>query len=581
MATTGSRQRWRVRGILGAAQLSKEELTDLLLRHPLLQHPSGANMTGVRVVTLAPDVRYGNFQVATVRFDRLPTLLATLKPSDPATISLLLGNNLEDDITIDQRFDGITVLSAPPLQEHTVDILAVSGLGSHAFGSFVHKVSGHMWLSDSLPRDRKSARVMIYGYDSKLQDAASFAQMDDLGTTLLRSLLRLLASSSGGQRRLVLIGHSLGGLLIKEALNQMHDDAKLSRLLAFISGILFFGVPNNGMEIRSLTPIVGDQPNRALVESLSRINPNVLKSQRNKFEKVTEQLKALKMYCFYETEESPTAERDAAGQWKMGGPRECLVDPNSAIDCLPPRLRHGPYTFPVPRTHSDLVKFADHHDNQYQDVLDCLREVCPDQYLFDRLNGSRDHISPNHQKRYWRCLTLDAYEMYEKIYDCCKDDEGNVAYPCFIAQFNVATSSKPTLETIDKTWLRLFRDKPAATTIATSHYSKGFAMATLYMLHVEQYPPNDGGNIDVDKVIMKRREVLRAFGNWAECQCNSDCNVQWNFSNETGLHRGGAPQSCMLVKCVEADWKLGLFTRARKEHAVWEKTQNEWLKGRI
>jgi hypothetical protein len=118
-------------------------------------------------------------------------------------------------LAIDQHFNGITVLCAPPTGEHQIDVVAVSGLGSYPFGSFVHKGDGHMWLSNSLSRDMPTARVMIYGYESGLHGSNSFAHFGDLASSLQIAVCRLLRSE---KKHLVLIGHNLGGLLIKEAL---------------------------------------------------------------------------------------------------------------------------------------------------------------------------------------------------------------------------------------------------------------------------------------------------------------------------------------------------------------------------
>lgn len=100
------------------------------------------------------------------------------------------------------------------------------------------------------------------------------------------------------------------------------------------------------------------------------------------------------------------------------------------------------------------------------------------------------------------------------------------------------------------------------------------------MLHVEQHLPTSGENTDVANVT-ERRESLKAFGNWGECQCKSECGVMWNFSNHTGLYRDGDQRSCVLVKCVKANWKLGLFRSGRKEHAAWKKTEESWLASRM
>ena len=317
-------QAWRIRGV--PAGIDEEELEEVLHQHPALQPPHANSVddghdgnrigNGVQVHTLTHDLRHS--QVATVRFLRLPHRLRTLARGEQFTIDvdLSLGNTLVGSkrkrgsstirFAIDRHFRGITVLSSPSADKHTVDVLAVPGLGGHPYGSFVDKGDGHMWLSESLPRDMPTARVMIYGYESGLQDSTSFAGLDDLAGSLRAALCHLL--ESGEQRRLILIGHSLGGLLIKEALIQMTESNSGLDQARRIVGALFFGVPNDGMDISSLIPMVNDQPNRALLESISAINSYVLRLQGRSFDKLIDQT-ALNLFCFYETKLSPTAAR--------------------------------------------------------------------------------------------------------------------------------------------------------------------------------------------------------------------------------------------------------------------------------
>jgi len=99
-------------------------------------------------------------------------------------------------------------------------IVAISGLGGHAFGSFKEKGGEHMWLRDALPHDIKGeddnplSRVMVYGYESSLQQSDSFQNIEDLGTAFRSSLLRLVGA--GTIRPVVFIAHSLGGLVVKQ-----------------------------------------------------------------------------------------------------------------------------------------------------------------------------------------------------------------------------------------------------------------------------------------------------------------------------------------------------------------------------
>lgn len=99
-----------------------------------------------------------------------------------------------------------------------LSIVAISGLGGHAFGSFKERKGEHMWLRDALPRDvtkeKLITRIMIYGYDSRLTQSDNFQNLEDLGTAF-HSFLRRLAIA-GTFRPIVFIAHSLGGLIVKQ-----------------------------------------------------------------------------------------------------------------------------------------------------------------------------------------------------------------------------------------------------------------------------------------------------------------------------------------------------------------------------
>lgn len=81
-----------------------------------------------------------------------------------------------------------------------------------------------MWLRDSLARDIPNMRILIYGYDTQMDGSTSFANLDDLANEFqeriksIRSYPRLKRSeipTSSPERPLILIGHSLGGIIIK------------------------------------------------------------------------------------------------------------------------------------------------------------------------------------------------------------------------------------------------------------------------------------------------------------------------------------------------------------------------------
>lgn len=63
------------------------------------------------------------------------------------------------------------------------------------------------------------------------------------------------------------------------------------------------------MEIRSLIPMVGDGPNRFLIESLNYSNSQILTIQHRDFHKALGGKGDSEVFCFYETLQSPTAQQ--------------------------------------------------------------------------------------------------------------------------------------------------------------------------------------------------------------------------------------------------------------------------------
>lgn len=88
----------------------------------------------------------------------------------------------------------------------------------------------------------------------------------------------------------------------------MKRGSKIDKL-NFLStyGALFFGVPNQGMDIRSLIPMVNGQPNHPLICSLGE-ESEYLRKQHRDFCAAFD-FKDSEIVSFYETKLSPTAEK--------------------------------------------------------------------------------------------------------------------------------------------------------------------------------------------------------------------------------------------------------------------------------
>lgn len=166
------------------------------------------------------------------------------------------------------------------------------------------------------------------------------------------------------------------------------DDSDRANLNATY-GALFFGTPNQGMDIESLVTMVGDQPNRYLLESLGK-GSEVLKALLNNFNEVFTSRDS-EIISFYETQQSNQARKvsrwrrfllvtpydnifcQVDGRWEMSGPLRMLVDIHSATQGRPWENGEN-FIDAINRNHSDLVKFS-RNDEDYERVLAHLRRI--------------------------------------------------------------------------------------------------------------------------------------------------------------------------------------------------------------
>ena len=74
--------------------------------------------------------------------------------------------------------------------------------------------AGNVWLKDSLPDATPNARIFLYVYNSNLIFSASKERFIHQANDLLETLY--LRRISNPRRPIIFIGHSLGGIMIKQ-----------------------------------------------------------------------------------------------------------------------------------------------------------------------------------------------------------------------------------------------------------------------------------------------------------------------------------------------------------------------------
>ncbi|KAI0455693.1 hypothetical protein F5B21DRAFT_178737 [Xylaria acuta] len=282
----------------------------------------------------------------------------------------------EHPYKFDCEFYGIT-----PLYEHEtnaqVDLIAVPGLGSHPLGSWKSSTGNEIWLRDYVPWDIPNYRVILYGYDTKLQGNHSKQSIEDLGGACMESITAFRADTDTSQRPIIFIGHSLGGLLIKEALIRARKrSGDGSNLHKACYGMLFFGVPNLGLRNDQLGAIVQGQPNQALIDSLivdkdsepsdflRRISDQFSETCKGQYPVIN----------FFERKYSPTVQVHADGTLRKTGEMSLLVTKESATKTgLVAAAEED--NIPLDTDHSGLVKYDSRNHELYMIVRRRLAKI--------------------------------------------------------------------------------------------------------------------------------------------------------------------------------------------------------------
>ncbi|RDL31471.1 uncharacterized protein BP5553_09680 [Venustampulla echinocandica] len=131
----------------------------------------------------------------------------------------------------------------------SIDIVAVHGLNpwnssDHATATWEDPESRHLWLRDSLPLSQPNARILLYAYES----SPAFGTDKERFVHQANSLLECLRLKRRGEpeRPLIMMGHSLGGILIKQALVNAQNNPKYKSIKDATFAVVFFGTPHAG-----------------------------------------------------------------------------------------------------------------------------------------------------------------------------------------------------------------------------------------------------------------------------------------------------------------------------------------------
>ncbi|KAI5837203.1 hypothetical protein DFP73DRAFT_569347 [Morchella snyderi] len=149
-----------------------------------------------------------------------------------------------------------------------IDIIAIHGLAEDAFSAWTEPNSGVLWLRDLLPQYLLTAhpeirsRVSSFGYQSGMFARDAYEHSARL-LTFSEQLLNHLADSQrkspdGFYRPILFVCHSLGGLVVKDALNlAFNKPSQYPGIVDNTKSIIFLATPHAGADLTVWARLLG------------------------------------------------------------------------------------------------------------------------------------------------------------------------------------------------------------------------------------------------------------------------------------------------------------------------------------
>lgn len=248
-----------------------------------------------------------------------------------------------------------------------VDIVFFHGLTGNRESTWTYQnTTAIFWPRDLLPNDLPNVRIFTFGYDAdvvKILSTVGTNTVRDHGNSLAQDLAMRRTRTNSSTRPLIFVAHSLGGLVVEQALLIARGSSQphVKLLLPSTVAIAFMGTPHAGSPKADLaSPLTAlsnlvRKTNKSIVAVLEP-GSEMLANLQQEFHTMLEDRrrnegKWMDIFCFYEEIPYPG----------IGD----IVPRNSAILPVYPNAS-------IHSNHSDMTKFTGKKDAGYIRVRDQL-----------------------------------------------------------------------------------------------------------------------------------------------------------------------------------------------------------------
>ncbi|KAI0169277.1 hypothetical protein GGR52DRAFT_581448 [Hypoxylon sp. FL1284] len=340
-------------------------------------------------------------------------------------------------------------VSDSPSKRKLVNFLPISRAGtSHkSNGSMSTGVTGEYpyWPRDLVPRVIPDARVLTFGYDTHIRHSIygsppSQNRLLEHGGDFLCALEDCRRSNPS--HPLLFIAHSLGGLVVKEALRQSksYEQDQPSRALIYSStkGIIFFGTPHLGADplnavhdcLVSVVKLLQFKVNDGIIQTL-RPNSERLVILHEEFLRMT-RTQNWRVHSFQEELPVPALSK------------KVVEDSSSCIN-----ERQHERTTHIRENHVDMCRFNDLDDPEFRKVEAALL------FMRDSMQQKRPSITPKER---------------EKILNKLKFESVGIRYMSWLLEGDVYNAWRDTTKLPDHHGFLWIKGKPGAGNLVVSFF---------------------------------------------------------------------------------------------------------------
>jgi len=241
------------------------------------------------------------------------------------------------------------------------DIVFVHGLRGHRLNTWTKE--GICWPKDLLPNERalSNVRILSFGYDSRVVDFGGHASLISLFKHSITLLNGLCSERDDTNRPIIFVAHSLGGLIVKDAIHyaDTHRSTRpdLATILDATRGVMFLGTPHRGSAVTTLPKLVA-----SIVQAVQDVNVDLIRDLERESQTLDRigdsfaQILNKRTFTVYSFEE----ELALGGKKIVEGVSAVIGDAYERRDTI-----HA--------NHINMVKFSDRTDDGYRKVLSAIK----------------------------------------------------------------------------------------------------------------------------------------------------------------------------------------------------------------